>query len=68
MITLTVQQLEEAENECSGYCISCGYNQPGVEPDAEGYACQECGCRAVAGPVLLVFSQHVNVIEDEDDE
>ena len=67
MITLTVAQLEEAENECSGYCVACGNNQPGVEPDAEGYACIECGRKTVTGPALLVFHDQVNVVETDED-
>ena len=32
-----------------GFCLECGYEQEGCEPDAEGYECQDCGAMAVMG-------------------
>ena len=26
-----------------GFCIKCGHEQDGCEPDAERYRCEECG-------------------------
>mgnify|MGYP004446450009 CR=1 FL=1 len=39
--------VEEYPNH--GICYKCGNLQSGVEPDAEGYECDECGARAVGG-------------------
>lgn len=38
-----------------GICLNCGHVQDGVEPDAVGYECDECGKESVCGPdeVLL---------------
>ena len=33
----------------SGICTSCHYIQDGVEPDAEGYTCEECDKPTVIG-------------------
>ena len=33
----------------SGICKSCHYIQDGVEPDAEGYTCEECDKPTVIG-------------------
>lgn len=47
--------IEEAEAEGDdldtlGVCVACGeVCYDGVEPDAEGYECQECGRYAVIG-------------------
>jgi len=32
-----------------GFCIACGNEQGGCEPDARAYLCEACGVRAVYG-------------------
>ena len=32
-----------------GFCLSCGDDADGVEPDAEGFVCEGCGESAVMG-------------------
>lgn len=32
-----------------GFCLECGAEHDGVEPDAEGYECEECGAMEVCG-------------------
>lgn len=32
-----------------GFCLSCGNEQDGCEPDARNYECEECGARKVFG-------------------
>ena len=46
-----MEAVTESWNSCSnpGFCIECGYEQEGCEPDAEGYECEECGAMAVMG-------------------
>jgi len=36
-------------NDCEGICLNCGITQFGVEPDAEGYECENCLENAVYG-------------------
>lgn len=38
-----------SEYENHGICYECGNLQSGVEPDAQGYECEECGAHAVGG-------------------
>jgi len=38
-----------------GFCISCGLEADGVEPDARGYECESCGVRAVYGAEELLL-------------
>ena len=33
----------------SGFCLACGADAYGVEPDARRYKCEECGKKAVYG-------------------
>ena len=32
-----------------GFCVKCGHEQDGCEPDAQKYECEECGAPAVYG-------------------
>ena len=36
-----VKAVEEDNN--MGFCVSCGHDQRGVEPDAREYECEFCG-------------------------
>lgn len=40
-----------------GFCLSCGADHDGCEPDASAYKCHSCGERAVEGAqnVLMMF-------------
>lgn len=40
--------------ESVGFCTSCGNEQYGVEPDANGYKCESCGHMAVTGAEELL--------------
>jgi hypothetical protein len=42
--------------EDPGFCISCGHQQGGVEPDARRHICESCGARQVYGAEELVLS------------
>ena len=54
---ITFSRLEEAilNGEDLGLCIHCGAGTDGVEPDAEQYACDECGRAGVYGAEQLVL-------------
>ena len=38
-----------------GFCIKCGAEHDGCEPDARDYECEECGARAVYGAEELAI-------------
>jgi hypothetical protein len=60
-----LETLEEAISDGTiGFCISCGADHFGVEPDARGYECEECGKRKVCGAEEILMMGLV----DEDDE
>ena len=50
-MTLDIERvLEAAENdEQMGFCLACGAEQDGCEPDARNYECEECGAKKVFG-------------------
>lgn len=37
-----------------GFCLACGSDADGVEPDATEYECEECGKLAVCGAETLL--------------
>jgi hypothetical protein len=47
----TTEQLLEAvqDDDHSGFCLACGAQAYGVEPDARRAKCEECGARKVYG-------------------
>lgn len=38
-----------------GFCIACGNEQEGCEPDARGYECEACGAKKVYGAEELAL-------------
>ena len=46
-----MEALERAEMSCDnpGFCLACGEEQEGCEPDARKYECECCGERKVYG-------------------
>jgi predicted RNA-binding Zn-ribbon protein involved in translation (DUF1610 family) len=39
-----------------GFCVACGEEVDGVEPDARKYECESCGAKAVYGGEELLLS------------
>ena len=54
---ITIDQIMQAcdADDCRGFCVACGAEAYGVEPDARGYVCDECGKRTVYGADELLF-------------
>lgn len=51
----TIIAVVEAD-ENIGFCMSCGNDQPGCEPDARKYECESCGAREVYGAQELLIT------------
>ena len=47
--------LDYDEFDKTGICYSCGETRDGVEPDASGYKCYECGKEEVSGIMNAVM-------------
>lgn len=54
-VTFTLEQIEEADAELGGFCIACGEEAYGVEPDARNYECESCGERQVFGAAEIAL-------------
>lgn len=59
--SITEDRIVEAVRESTfglanaGFCIECGQDAEGCEPDAERYPCESCGKRAVYGAEELLL-------------
>jgi predicted RNA-binding Zn-ribbon protein involved in translation (DUF1610 family) len=55
---ICIERILEAveRDDYSGFCLSCGDEADGVEPDAREYVCESCGESQVYGaPELLIM-------------
>lgn len=58
---LTVEQIAAAYEgsmttlDNPGFCMACGHEHDGVEPDARGYPCESCGEDSVYGAEELIL-------------
>lgn len=59
--SLTLERIVEAVDryhaslDNPGFCIACGFEQDGCEPDAREYECESCGKRKVYGAEELLL-------------
>jgi len=52
-----MEAVEESMESCSnpGFCVACGEDADGCEPDARKYECECCGKKAVYGAEELLL-------------
>lgn len=55
--SVTLDHIIEAvkEDDNIGFCINCGSEQDGCEPDARAYLCENCGSSCVYGAEELLI-------------
>jgi hypothetical protein len=53
---IAVLEAAESSLDNPGFCLACGEQADGCEPDARGYTCESCGDKEVYGAqeVLLM--------------
>ena len=65
--TKTIQideaQYADLSENYGGFCIVCGDEAWGVEPDARNYECESCGARAVFGAQELLLCGRIEFTE-----
>ena len=66
--TMTSEEYKDAENNFLGVCLACGEDAFGVEGDAEGYDCENCGEPRVQGIMNFMMSGMVTIDDSEDSE
>lgn len=57
MAKVTLDQIMEAAeaDDGTGFCLACGDEAYGVEPDARRYECESCGAHKVYGAMELLL-------------
>jgi hypothetical protein len=56
--TIKMSDYELALEEDAGWCTTCeAFTTYGVEPDAEGYACERCGNPTVQGAEIAFMDE-----------
>jgi hypothetical protein len=57
-LDITCEAIAEAvqEDRNSGWCIICGTEHDGIEPDAENYECENCRAEQVFGIESLLIA------------
>ena len=61
MIKIDQDRVIEAieQDDDLGFCLGCGTEAFGVEPDAQGYECEECGENLVFGAEEILLMGEV---------
>ncbi len=58
-IAEVMEAVEDSYFSCGnpGFCLACGAECGGCEPDAENYECYDCGLKMVFGAeqILLIY-------------
>lgn len=59
--SITIRKVEDAVRrqmttlDNPGFCVACGHEQDGCEPDARNYECEACGAAEVYGAAELLM-------------
>lgn len=59
-ITIALEDIEAAIEDYGGFCLACGSQADGVEPDARNYECENCGESQVYGAEEIVLMGKVS--------
>lgn len=54
-VILAAVERHEVSLDDPGFCLACGHEQEGVEPDARRYVCESCGAHEVFGAEELAL-------------
>ena len=62
MVTINLEQVMEAitDRDYAGFCLACGQEAFGCEPDARNYTCEFCEADQVFGAeeILIMGATH----------
>jgi hypothetical protein len=64
--TITESELQAHADNYDGICMHCGsWTDGGVEPDASGYACEECGKPCVVGAEMAMIAGGLTFVAED---
>lgn len=58
----TVSEIHSDED--LGFCVRCGSEAYGVEPDARGYECENCGTKGIYGLEELMINGYLEIVRE----
>lgn len=58
--------MDEAQEGTLGFCLACGNETSGVEPDARKYTCESCQAPKVYGLEELALMGLLLIVDDEE--
>lgn len=65
---MTQEEYENYSEEYAGYCTKCkDITVYEVEPDAEGYECEQCGNHSVIGMENALILDKITITDDDED-
>jgi hypothetical protein len=56
----TIEQLQDASGNMSGFCLACGEDRDSCERDAHKYHCDSCHNKLVYGAEEILLRGYVN--------
>ena len=65
--SMTESEARELSDEYAGFCLACGDQADGVEPDARRYECANCGESRVYGLEELALMGRITFTEGGDE-
>lgn len=57
---MTESEFTECDNNSEGFCVFCGEEAYGVEPDARKYECESCEKNGVYGAQELLMMGYIS--------
>jgi len=60
---MTGREFMDLDNEYAGFCLACGEQACGCEPDARQYECESCGKKQVYGIQELLLMGHIDLVD-----
>jgi hypothetical protein len=63
IFSMTEEEYRAASEDSGGFCLSCGADACGVEPDARKYKCEACGENRVYGIEELLLMGRIEIAE-----
>ena len=61
IVVLSEEEYQESANNYAGYCLACGAEASGVEPDARRYECETCNAPRVYGTEELLMMGRIEL-------
>lgn len=55
----SMARIEQASRDMSGFCLACGSERDGCEPDARKYPCENCGKNLVFGAEEIALMGYI---------